>query len=118
VHRICALADALEDDALQIVVQDAARDPAERLERERVAAQEERPRRPVADGASRKIGRNYRFRISGSGRVARGLTARALRRAIADPARGAAVAAGVSHGVCARDRFDKPRNLAKCVTVE
>ena len=61
VHRICALADALEDDALQIVVQDAARDPAERLERERVAAQEERPRRPVADGASRKSAETTAF---------------------------------------------------------
>ncbi len=34
------VADPLDDDALQVVVQDPAGDPAERLERERVAAQE------------------------------------------------------------------------------
>ena len=39
--------------------------------------------------------------------------------ALADPARRAAAAARVSHGVCARGTdVDKPRNLAKSVTVE
>ena len=44
--------------------------------------------------------------------------ARALRRAVADPARRAAAAAGVSHGVARGTDVDKPRNLAKSVTVE
>ena len=44
--------------------------------------------------------------------------ARALRRAEPDPAHGAAAVAGVSHGLARGTDVDKPRNLAKSVTVE
>ena len=60
--------------------------------------------------------RRHAHRV-GRGR-ARDPHAGALRRAVADPARGAAAAAGVSHRVARGTDVDKPRNLAKSVTVE
>jgi glucosamine--fructose-6-phosphate aminotransferase (isomerizing) len=44
--------------------------------------------------------------------------ARALRPAVTAAARGAAAVAGVSHRVARGTDVDKPRNLAKSVTVE
>jgi glucosamine--fructose-6-phosphate aminotransferase (isomerizing) len=101
---------ALVTEEMPVVTDRPERRPAGKAEVEHAGSA--RPRRPAV------CVRRRRFPASPRARAARDPPAGALRPAVADPARGGAAAAGVSHGAGAGTDVDKPRNLAKSVTVE